>query len=115
MWVQILTPQQTYDWASFSILVPSFVKWASLVAELVKNLPAVQKTWVRSLSQEDPLEKEMANHSSILAWKNPKYRGAWWATVHGIARVGHDLVTKPPFVKWANRTFFKGLWELECT
>ena len=42
---------------------------ASLVAQLVKNLPAVQETWVQSLGQEDPLEKEMAPHSSILAWK----------------------------------------------
>ena len=43
----------------------------SLVAQLVKNLPAMQETWVRSLGQEDPLEKEMATHSSILAWKIP--------------------------------------------
>ena len=43
--------------------------WASLVAQLVKNLPAVQETWVQSLGQEDPLEKEMATHSSILAWE----------------------------------------------
>ena len=42
---------------------------ASLVAQSVKNLPAVQETWVRSLGWEDPLEKEMATHSSILAWK----------------------------------------------
>ena len=42
---------------------------ASLVAELVKNLPAVQKTRVRYLGREDPLEKEMATHSSILVWK----------------------------------------------
>ena len=42
---------------------------ASLVAQLVKNLPAVQETWVRSLDQEDPLEKEMTIHSSILTWK----------------------------------------------
>ena len=42
---------------------------ASLVAQLVKNLPAVQETWVRSLGWENPLEKEMATHSSILAWK----------------------------------------------
>ena len=42
---------------------------ASLVAQLVKNLPAVQETRVRSLGWEDPLEKEMATHSSILAWK----------------------------------------------
>ena len=47
------------------------VKLASLVAQLVKNLPAVQETWVRSLGWEDPLEKEMAVHSSILTWKSP--------------------------------------------
>ena len=44
---------------------------ASLVAQRVKRLPAMQETWVRSLGQEDPLEKEMANHSSTLAWKIP--------------------------------------------
>ena len=43
----------------------------SLVAETVKRLPAMPKTWVRSLGQEDPLEKEMATHSSTLAWKIP--------------------------------------------
>ena len=44
--------------------------WASLVAQLVKNLPAVQETWVRSLGWKDPLEKEMATHSkNIIAWK----------------------------------------------
>ena len=41
------------------------------MAQLVKNLPAVQETWVRSSVQEDPLEKEMATHSSILAWRTP--------------------------------------------
>ena len=45
--------------------------WASLIAQLVKHLPAMQETWVRSLGQEDPLEKEMATHSSILAWRIP--------------------------------------------
>ena len=44
---------------------------ASLVAQTVKNLPAMWGTWVQSLGQEDPLEKEMATHSSILAWKIP--------------------------------------------
>ena len=43
--------------------------WASLLAQMVKNLPAVQETLVRSLGQEDPLEKRMATHSSILAWE----------------------------------------------
>ena len=45
--------------------------WASLVAQLVKNLPAMWETWVRSLSWEDPLEKGKATHSSILAWRIP--------------------------------------------
>ena len=41
---------------------------------------------IQSLGQEDPLEKEMATHSSILAWKNPMDRGAWWATLHGVSK-----------------------------
>ena len=45
--------------------------WASLVAQMIKTLPAVQETWVRSLGWEDPLEDEMATHSSILAWRIP--------------------------------------------
>ena len=58
-----------------------------LVAQLVKNPPAVQETWVRSLVQEDPLEKGMATHSSILSWRIPMDRGAWRATVLGSQRV----------------------------
>ena len=46
----------------------------------------MQETWVQSLGQEDPLEKAMATHSSILAWENPIDRRAWWATVHGVAK-----------------------------
>ena len=45
--------------------------WASLVAQLVKNPPAMQETWVRSLGWEDPLEKGKATHSSVLAWRIP--------------------------------------------
>ena len=60
--------------------------WASLVAQLVKNLPAMQETQVRSLGQEDSLEKEMATHSSILALENPMDRGAWRATVHRVTK-----------------------------
>ena len=45
--------------------------WASLIAQLVKNLPAMQETWVRCLSWEDPLEKGKATHSSILTWRIP--------------------------------------------
>ena len=46
-------------------------KWVSLIAQLVKNPPAVQETWVRSLGWEDPLEKETATHSNVLAWRTP--------------------------------------------
>jgi len=52
---------------------------ASLMAQTVKNLPAMQETQIQPLNQEDPLEKKMATHSSILAW-NSMDRGAWWAT-----------------------------------
>ena len=51
---------------------PLQYSWASLVAQLVKNLPAMWETWVRSLGWEDPLEMEMATHSSILAWRIPR-------------------------------------------
>ena len=50
--------------------------WASLVAQMVKNLPATQETWVQSLGWEDPREKGMAIYSSILAWRIPMDRGA---------------------------------------
>ena len=53
--------------------------WASLVAQRVKNLPAMQETWVQSLGQEDPLEKEIETRSSILAWE-----------ILWLQRVGHD-------------------------
>ena len=61
---------------------------------MVKNLPAKQKTWVRSLGWDDPLEKEMATHSSILAWEIP-----WTEEPGGLQslasqRVGHNLTTK---------------------
>ena len=48
---------------------PLQYSWASLVAQLVKKLPAIQETWIRSLGWEDPLEKGKATHSSILAWR----------------------------------------------
>ena len=46
----------------------------------------MQETWVHPLGGEDPLAEEMATHSSILAWRIPMDRGAWWATVHGVAK-----------------------------
>ena len=57
----------TGEWIGY----PLQYSWASLVAHLVKNLPAMQETWFRSLGWEDPLEKEKAIHSRILAWGIP--------------------------------------------
>ena len=65
---------------------PLQYSWASLLAQMVKNLPAMQETWVQSLGWKDPLEESMATHSSILAWRIPMDRGSWWATVHEVAK-----------------------------
>ena len=65
----------------------------SLVAQMVKRLPTVQETWVRSLGQEDLLEKEMATHSSILAWKIPWMEKPGRLQSMGSQRVGHERVT----------------------
>ena len=66
---------------------------ASLVAQTVKSLRAMQETQVQSLGQIDTLEKGMATHPGILAWTVPWTEGAWWAIVHGSQGVGHDWVT----------------------
>ena len=63
---------------------------AYLVAQMVKTLPAMQETWVRSLGQKDPLEKGMATHSSILAWKIPWTEESGRLQSIGLQRVGHD-------------------------
>ena len=63
---------------------------ASLVAETVKNLPAMQETWVPSLGQEDPLEERMATHSSILAWRIPRTEEPGGLQSMRSQRVGHD-------------------------
>ena len=74
--------------------------WRSLVAQMVKNLPAMQETWVQSLGQEDPLEKGMATHSSILTWRIP-----WTEELDGLQslgskRVRHDWVTNTFVWRW---------------
>ena len=63
---------------------------ASLVAQMVKNLPAMQGTWVQFLGQEDPLEEEMATHSSILAWKIPRTEEPGGLQFMESQRVGHN-------------------------
>ena len=66
-----------------------FTGFASLVVQSLKRLPAMWETWVRSLGQEDPLEKEMATHSSILAWRIPRTEELGGLQSTG-RRVGHD-------------------------
>ena len=56
------------------------------MTQMVKNPAAMQETWVLSLGWDDPLEEGMASHSSIIAWRILMDRGAWWATVHGVAK-----------------------------
>ena len=67
-----------------------WARWASLVAQMVKRLPAMRETQVRFLGREDPLEKEMATHSSTLAWEIPwtEEPDRLWSM--GLQRVGHD-------------------------
>ena len=73
---------------------------------MVKCLPAMWETWVRSLGQEDPLVKEMATHSSILAWKIPWMVKPGRLQSMGSQRVGHDL---------SNFTIVRGIAELDMT
>ena len=75
----------------FGVLDPSC--WASLVAQMVKNLLEMQDTWVWSLGQEDPLEKGMATHSSILAWEIPWTEEPGELMSTGLQRVGHNWGT----------------------
>ena len=69
----------------------------SLVAQMVKSLPAVQETRVQSQDQEDPLEKEMATHPSILAWKIPLMEESGRPQSMGLQRVGHDWAASLSF------------------
>ena len=80
---ECLTPQCLREWCSKCLHLPSLwllpstkearltQDWGSLITQLVKNVPAMQATWVQSLGWEDPLEKGKATHSSILAWRIP--------------------------------------------
>ena len=78
---------------------------ASLVAQLVKNLPAMQETLVRFLGWEDLLEKEYATPSSILAWRILMDREAWWVTVHGVTKSWTRLRDKAQHSIWDSHSF----------
>ena len=85
------------------------ISWASLVAQMVKNRPAVWEMWAQSLGWEDPLEEGMATHSSILAWRIPMDRGAWWAAVHGVTKSQPRLSTSTAWCVYLHR---EHIWEL---
>ena len=73
------------------LIMSSFILFTTVqVAQMVKRLPAIQETWVRSLGWKDPLEKEMATHSNILAWKIPWIEESGGLQSMGSQRVGHD-------------------------
>ena len=67
--------------------------WASLVSQMVKNQSAMQETWVSSLGREDPMEKKMTTHSSILAWRIPWMEEPGGLQTMRSQRVGHNLAT----------------------
>ena len=70
-----------HDWSDLAVHILS-----TLVAQMVKHLSAKQETQVRSLHREDPLEKRMATHSSIIAWRIPWTEEPWWARVHRVTK-----------------------------
>ena len=85
--------------------------WASLEVQMVKNLPAMQETWVQSLGQEEPLEKGMATHSSILAWKIPWMEEPGRLQSMGLQRVGHDWTTSLS-TSWNSPSTSSSNWNL---
>ena len=82
--VQWLRPRAPNAGGPGSIPGQGTYPWPSLVAQTVKHLPAMQETWVQSLGWEDPLEKEMAIHSSILAWRIPWTEGPGMSLFMGL-------------------------------
>ena len=83
---------------------------ASLVAQMVKNLPAMQETWVQSLGREDPLEKEIATHSNILAWEIP-----WTGKPSRLYPMNHSLpgfsahgISQARILEWVAISYSRG-------
>ena len=81
------------------------------MAQMVKSLPAMQETLILSLDQEDSLEKEMATHSSILAWRISQREELGELQSMGSQRVGHDLASKP---HWNMLSFLKYMFLSVC-
>ena len=104
----------------YSLKVQAY-EWASLVVQMVENPPAMQETQVGPLGWEDPLEEEMATHSSILAWRIPGSEEPGGLQPKGVQRVRHDWVTKHTCYRPINsindfphRALVSALQELTC-
>ena len=92
VWIQQKQNSEQDGCGNRNLLVTMEMRETSLVPRMLKNLPAMQETWVQSLGWEDLLEKEMASHSSILAWRIPQTKsGGLWST--GSQRVVHNWAT----------------------
>ena len=91
--------------------------WASLVAQTVKNPPTMWETWVQSLGWEDPMEESMVTQASILVWRIPMDRGAWWATVLGVTKSQTWLSNKAQHTKYFSPQIFNyfGEFTIEST
>ena len=88
-----MPPEKLYMYVCLCMYVCVYIYiyiWASLVVQMVKHLPIVQETQVQSLGLEDPPEKEMATHSSILAWRIPRTKEPGRPQSMGSQRVGHN-------------------------
>ena len=83
------------DLKTYLNILRAYIYLFTLIAQSVKNLPAMRETWVPFLGGKDPLEKEMETYSSILTWEIHG-QGDWWVTVHEFTRVWHYIATKPP-------------------
>ena len=88
-WIQQKQNSEQDECGNRNLLETMEMKETFLVPQMVKNLPAVQEMWVQSLGWEDLLEKEMAMHSSILAWRIPQTESGWLQSM-GAQKVGHN-------------------------
>ena len=97
LWATLLLARGDLELANAVIIILILLMIASLVAQRLKRLPPMWETQVWSLGQEDPLEKEMASHPSILAWRIPWMEEPGRLQSMGSQRVGHDWATSPHF------------------
>ena len=92
-------PDTTSSWQLCAMVLIYYISWFSLVAQTVKNPPAMQETWVQSLGQEDSPEEEMAAHYNVLAWRIPWTDEPGGLQSMGSQKVGHDWAHEHIIIK----------------